>query len=771
MSAKQLPVVSLRNLVLFPGVVLRLEVEGESWGRLHDALEQTPERRALVVSHPESEGPPAPPEMGVEAEILGTTKRSPGHYGFLLRGLARRRLGMIQTGLVPHAAALPAQELGAADPTVPTLVKEIRAGLRKLEQLGTPLSEGLTQAVDDADGPSAVADLVGAHLNLPYADKMMLLGELDVRVRLERVFTALSVQVETNERATQGDPKLREKILRERLHAIEEELGDPGADPGLAELAKKLDEAGLPEEAEKAARRELRRLRGNGGQSPDAQVSRTYLDWLVSLPWSKKTADKIDLAAAREVLDGDHYGMDKLKQRIVEYMAVRKLKPNKKGPILLFVGPPGVGKTSLARSIAKSLGREYVRVSLGGVRDEAEIRGHRRTYIGALPGRIIQGLKRAGTRNPVFVLDELDKLGADFRGDPSAALLEVLDPEQNDTFSDHYLEVPFDLSEVIFIGTANDVSQIPGPLRDRMEVMTLTGYPPSDKRQIARHHLVPRQLAEHGLVPEHLTFTDAALDEIIDRYTMEAGVRNLEREIASVVRGVGVKVAAGETYSTEVGPVDVHRYLGPPKFYPEVAEQTAQPGVATGMAWTPTGGEILFIEASEMPGKGNLVLTGQLGDVMRESAQAAFSYVRSHAADLGIDSEALGKRDVHIHVPAGAMPKDGPSAGNAILTSMVSLLTGRAVESDIAMTGEITLRGHVLPVGGIASKVLAAHRAGIKRIVLPDRNAKDVDDIPPEVRSELEIVFVNRVAQTLELALRPLVTERSHAQPEMLAAA
>jgi ATP-dependent Lon protease len=774
MVENQIPVVSLRNLVLFPGVVLRLEVEGESWGHLFTALSEAgraADRRVLVVSHPETDATTMP-EMGVEAEVLDVQKAANNRFGFVFRGLARRRVGQVKGGPVPHAAPLPTQELGVTDASVTALLKEIRTGVHRLEVLGTPLSEGMSQAIESAE-PSLVADLVASHLNLPYSDKVMLLGELDVRARLERVFTALAVQVETNERATQGDPKFREKILRERLHAIEEELGEvPGGDPGLAELAKKLDEANLPEEAEKAARRELKKLRSQqGGQAPDAQVSRNYLETLLSLPWNKRTEDKLDLAAARQILDDEHHGLDKLKQRVIEYMAVRKLKPQKKGPILLLVGPPGVGKTSLAKSVAHALGREYVRVSLGGVRDEAEIRGHRRTYIGALPGRIIQGLKRAGSMNPVFVLDELDKLAQDFRGDPSAALLEVLDPEQNFSFSDHYLEIPFDLSEVIFIATANDLSTITGPLRDRMEILQLSGYTAGEKRQIARGHLLPRQIAEHGLTAEHVHFTDGALDEIIDRYTMEAGVRTLEREIASVIRGIGVMVAAGDTYATEIRAEDISRFLGPPKFYSEVAEQTAQPGVVTGLAWTPAGGEILFIEASKMPGKGNLVLTGQLGDVMKESAQAAFSYVRSHAADFGIDTEVLGRSDIHVHVPAGGMPKDGPSAGNAMVTSMVSLLTGRPVEADVAMTGEITLRGLVLPVGGIASKVLAAHRAGIKRVVLPERNQKDLEEIPIEVRNALDIVFVNRVGQTLEVALQRLPEAQVAPAPQMLAAA
>jgi ATP-dependent Lon protease len=550
------------------------------------------------------------------------------------------------------------------------------------------------------------------------------------------------------------DPALREEILRERMRAIQAELGEESDDSGVDELAEKLRAANLPAEADAAAKRELRRLR-TMADGPEKQVARTYLEWLVELPWSKRTEDKLDLEAARKILDDDHDGLDKIKRRVVEYLAVRKLKPNKKGPILLFAGPPGVGKTSLGKSIAKALGREYVRVSLGGVRDESEIRGHRRTYVGALPGRIIQALRRAGTRNPVFVLDEIDKLSADFRGDPAAALLEVLDPEQNGTFSDHYLEVPFDLSEVIFLATANDLAPIAAPLRDRMEIIPLTGYTRAEKRKIAMNHLVPRQLAEHGLAVEDVRFAEDAIDTVVDGYTAEAGVRNLERELASIIRAIAVDVAAGAKGAREIQAADVPSFLGPARFQSETAEETEIPGVVTGLAWTPVGGEVLFIEATKMPGHGKLSITGQLGDVMRESAQAALSYVRSHAAELGVDPDVFARTDVHLHVPAGATPKDGPSAGQAITTALVSLFTGRRARGDVAMTGEITLRGHVLPVGGIASKVLAAHRAGIRRVVLPARNAKDLGDLPAEVKSALDIVLVKRVDETLAVALEP----------------
>ncbi len=551
----------------------------------------------------------------------------------------------------------------------------------------------------------------------------------------------------------------REAVLRQKLKAIQDELGEGEEGEDATEFEEKIKAAGMPEEVEATARKQLDRLRSMPSASAEYTVTRTYLEWLVELPWSKRTDDRLDLKEAREILDADHYDLQKIKRRILEYLAVRKLAPHKKGPILCLAGPPGVGKTSLGKSIARALGREFVRISLGGVRDEAEIRGHRRTYIGALPGRIIQGMKRAGTHNPIFMLDEIDKLGADFRGDPSAALLEVLDPEQNNSFSDHYLEVAFDLSEVIFIATANDLTPIPAALKDRMEILELPGYTREEKQHIADRYLVPKQLREHGLTSDHLTLPAHTLSVLIDHYTREAGVRNLEREIANVVRGIAVKVASGETIRTEVTPEDAEEYLGPQRFFSEIAERTEQPGVATGLAWTPTGGDILFIEATRMPGKGNLNLTGQLGAVMKESATAALSYVRSHAAQWGLAPDFLEKIDLHVHVPAGAIPKDGPSAGVTLLTALVSLLTGRRVRGDVAMTGEVTLRGSVLPVGGIKEKVLAAHRAGIKRVILPERNAKDLVDVPDEVKRTLEVVVARRVDEVLHAALEETPTQ------------
>jgi ATP-dependent Lon protease len=546
----------------------------------------------------------------------------------------------------------------------------------------------------------------------------------------------------------------REYVLRQQLKAIKEELGELDEAGGdLDEFKEKVQEAKMPPETEKVALKQLERLKVMQPSSAEYTVTRTYLEWLVELPWSIETEDKLDIQEARDILNSDHYDLEKVKKRILEYLAVRKLKSDKKGPILCLLGPPGVGKTSLGRSIAKAMGRKFVRISLGGVRDEAEIRGHRRTYVGSLPGRIVQSLKKAGTKNPIFMLDEIDKLGHDFRGDPASALLEVLDPEQNNTFSDHYLEVPFDLSHVMFLATANVIDPVPAALKDRLEILELPGYTRDEKRNIARQFLVPKQLEEHGLKGEHIEVTDSAVAEVIDGYTREAGVRNLEREVGSIARGVAVKIAEGSKEKWVVKAEDVPEYLGPQKFMSEVAERTAEPGVATGLAWTPVGGDILFIEATKMPGKGSLVLTGQLGDVMKESAQAALSFVRAKAKWLGIEENFLDKTDIHVHIPAGAIPKDGPSAGVTMFTALASMLTGKPIRSDVAMTGEITLRGNVLPVGGIKEKILAAHRAGIKRIIMPDRNQKDMVDVPEQAKNEMEFFYVKKIDELLPLAL------------------
>ena len=766
----ELAVLPLRNLVLFPGVVLPVDVGRAASVRLVEEVSSRSGARLLLATQrdPQVEDP-KPNDLypiGVEAEILKVVKLGEGRLTVVMRSLERRRLaGFVKTEPYLVAQCEPVAEVLGDPVQLEGLVLAVREAAKQLIALSPEIPDEAAQVVDQLRDPSRLADLAVANLELPTEERMALLAEADVAARLRKVLSHLQHRVEVFKVKEKIDTQVREQfskhqreaVLRQKLKAIQEELGEMGeGDEDLSELEGKLKNAGMPEEVQKVAHKQLTRLKSMPPGSAEYTVTRTYVEWLADLPWSKATEDKLDIQEARDILNTDHYDLEKVKKRALEYLAVRKLAPGKKGPILCLAGPPGVGKTSLGKSIARALGREFVRISLGGVRDEAEIRGHRRTYIGALPGRIIQGMKRAGTKNPVFMLDEIDKLGADFRGDPSAALLEVLDPEQNNSFSDHYLEVPFDLSQVIFIATANYLEPVPPALRDRMEILELPGYTRLEKIAIAKNFLLPKQIGEHGLTEHHLQLGDDALEEIIDHYTREAGVRNLEREIASVVRAIAVKVAAGESYATRIGAGDLAELLGPNKFWAEVAERTELPGVATGLAWTPTGGEILFIEASQMPGKGQLVMTGQLGGVMKESAQAAMSWVRAHASKLGVRPDFFEKLDVHVHVPAGGIPKDGPSAGVALVAAIVSLVTGCCVRSDVAMTGEITLRGSVLPVGGIKEKVLAAHRAGLRRVILPERNRKDVVDIPEEIRSGMELQFVRRIDEVLDLVLEPV---------------
>jgi ATP-dependent Lon protease len=778
-NAGELPVLPLRNLVLFPGVVLPVDVgRAGSLRLIEDVVARQPSRLALATQRDPQVEDPKPEDLypvGIEAEILKVVKLGEGRLTVVIRGLDRRRLVEFikrEPYLTARVEEIP--EVLRDPVEIEGLAMAVRETAKRVIELSPEIPDEAAQVVDQLREPGKLADLAAANVELPAEERMALLSEPDVAERLKKVLAHLQHRMEVFRVKEKIDTQVREQfskhqreaVLRQKLKAIQEELGEFGeGEEDLSELEEKLKNAGMPDDVRKVADKQLARLRGMPAASAEYTVTRTYLEWLLDMPWQKTTEDKLDLEHAREILDTDHYDLEKVKKRILEYLAVRKLAPQKKGPILCLAGPPGVGKTSLGKSIARALGREFVRVSLGGVRDEAEIRGHRRTYIGALPGRIIQGMKRAGTKNPVFMLDEIDKLGADFRGDPSAALLEVLDPEQNDQFSDHYLEVAFDLSQVIFIATANYLEPVPAALRDRMEILELPGYTRLEKLAIARKFLVPKQLAEHGLTEHHLQLSDEALSEIIDHYTREAGVRNLEREIANVVRAVAVKVAAGEEYATAIGGNEVADVLGPARFYSEVGERTELPGVATGLAWTPTGGEILFIETSQMPGKGQLVMTGQLGGVMKESAQAALSWVRSRTRQLGVRSDFFEKTDIHVHVPSGAIPKDGPSAGVALVASLVSLVTGRCVRSDVAMTGEITLRGSVLPVGGIKEKVLAAHRAGLKRVILPERNRKDLVDVPEEVRAGLELVFVRRIDELLELVLEPVAV----VTPELVA--
>jgi len=620
----------------------------------------------------------------------------------------------------------------------------------------------------NVDEPSSLASLVASNLDISVEQKQQLLEITHLKEALEKVTVFLNQQVEKLELSADIQKKIqegmsktqREFLLREQLKAIQKELGEGDERTvEISELKKRIEEAGLPSEAKEVAGKELDRLSKMPPAAAEYTVSRTYLDWILDLPWSVSTEDNMDLDRAEQILNEDHHGLDQVKKRILEYLAVRKLKADSRGPILCFVGPPGVGKTSLGQSIARTMGRKFVRLSLGGVRDEAEIRGHRRTYVGALPGRIIQGIKKAGANDPVFMLDEVDKIGVDFRGDPSSALLEVLDPEQNHAFSDHYLEIPFDLSKVMFITTANILDTIPAPLRDRMEVLGLPGYTEEEKLEIARKYLIPRQLEQNGLAEDLLRFDDEAIRTIIISYTREAGVRNLEREIASVCRGVASRVAKGNTDSVLVSKENLSDFLGPQKFIPEIKARVWGSGLATGLAWTPAGGEIIFVEASRMKGQNRLTLTGHLGDVMKESATAALSYIRSRARDFGAEEDFFDRNDIHIHVPAGATPKDGPSAGVAILCALLSVIIGKRVRQDIAMSGEITLRGDVLPVGGIKEKVLAAGRAGIKTVVLPQLNQKDLEEIPEGVRKDMTFKWVNQMEEVIAFALENTVQQ------------
>ncbi|MBM4128637.1 MAG: endopeptidase La, partial [Nitrospira sp.] len=642
-------------------------------------------------------------------------------------------------------------------------IRTVREQLEKAVSLGKSILPDVIGVIENVEDPGRLADLIASNIGLKTDQAQEILEIEDPVQRLRRVSEMLARETELlivqqkiqSEARGEIDKTQREYFLREQLKAIQKELGeiDERAEE-IREFRRKIEEANMPEKVLKEGEKQLKRLEKMHPDSAEAATVRTYLDWMVELPWAKTTTDNLDIKAAEKVLNEDHYDLEKVKERILEYLSVRKLKEKMKGPILCFIGPPGVGKTSLGRSIARALGREFVRMSLGGMRDEAEIRGHRRTYVGALPGRIIQGIKTAGTNNPVFMLDEIDKIGMDFRGDPSSALLEVLDPEQNYSFMDHYLAVPFDLSKVMFITTGNLIDTIPSALKDRMEIIYLSGYTTEEKLGIARNFLIPKQLEEHGISGKTLKITDSGLRSIISQYTREAGVRNLEREIANVCRKVAKKIAEGKEREFVINAQNLHRYLGTPKFLREEEMEKDEVGVSTGLAWTETGGDIIYVEATPMRGKGSLTLTGQLGDVMKESAQAALSYVRSRSKELGIKDDVFSKTDLHIHVPAGAIPKDGPSAGITMATAIASALTGKAVNKTVAMTGEVTLRGRVLPVGGLKEKTLAAKRVGIKKIVIPKRNKKDLDDIPKYIKKDMEFVLAETMDDVLKAALR-----------------
>ncbi len=755
-----------RNAVLFPGIVVPLALgRTQSVAGAQAAAQGDKPVGVLLQSDPsiDAPGPDHLHRVGTVAEILRYVTAPDGNHHLIARGVRRFRILEFLPGYPFLVAKV--EEIGEAE----TYTTEIAARMHQLKERAHEVISLLPNmppeiggAIDQAQSPSALADFIANVSDLTPAEKQDMLETFDIGERLDKLLRYLAQQIEVLRLSKQiGEQtqeslsgRQREHILREQLRQIQKELGE-GEDgqAEIAELREAIGKAGMSEDAEKQALKELKRLERMPEASAEHGMVRTYLDWLIELPWSTLSEQRIDIGEARKILDEDHYGLPKVKQRILEYLAVRKLNPEGKSAIQCFVGPPGVGKTSLGQSIARAMGRKFVRLSLGGVHDEAEIRGHRRTYIGALPGNVIQSIRKAGTRNPVMMLDEMDKLGASFHGDPSAALLEVLDPEQNNTFRDNYLAVPFDLSRVMFIGTANVLDQIPGPLRDRMEVIELPGYTEDEKVEIAKRYLVKRQLAASGLTPEQFEIEGDAIGAIIRDYTREAGLRNLERDIGALCHHVAMRIAEGDTERMRIGADQLHAILGARRFESEVAMRTSVPGVATGLAWTPAGGDILFVEAAKVPGSGKLILTGQLGDVMKESAQAALSLIKARASTLGVDAGQFQKSDIHVHVPAGAIPKDGPSAGIAMFIALASLLTGRTARSDTAMTGEISLRGLVLPVGGIKNKVLAAVRAGIDTVLLPARNKKDYEDVPEAARKAVRFVWLSTVDDAIEAAL------------------
>ena len=771
-ESESYPVMPLRNTVLFPQQVIPIYIGRDKSLKLINELPPKSKHVVVVAQEDGSIEDPSPEDLysfGTLAVVLKVFDMPDNSKSAIVQGIDRVKILSYNQKEPYYRAAV--QRVADTSPTEDIELDAMGSNLRQvfgeLIQVAPNLSEEHSGMLSNIQKPSRLADRTISLLTVSNPEKQAILEELDVKKRVEKAINILTkeiqriklgeeIQTEVHDEIAKSQ---REYYLREQMKAIKRELGEDESQVELKEIEDAIKEAKMPEEAEKVALKELDRLSKIPSQSPEYTVSRTYLDWLTELPWSETSEDNINISNAKTILDDDHYGLDKVKERILEYLAVRALKMKKdpeggvRGPILCFAGPPGVGKTSLGRSIARSMGREFVRMSLGGVRDEAEIRGHRRTYIGALPGRILQSLKKAGTNNPVFMLDEIDKLGMDFRGDPSSALLEVLDPEQNSAFSDHYLEVDFDLSNVMFIATANYQDPIPPALKDRMEIIDFSGYIMDEKVLIAKKHLIPKQVEENGLTKKDVAMDDSALKELINSYTREAGVRNLEREIANVFRKVARNKIEKNAKKIKVNKKKVTEYLGAARFYSEIAERTTKPGVVTGLAWTAAGGDILFIEASKMKGKGNLTLTGQLGDVMKESATAAMTYVRSHTDILGLDENFNEITDIHVHVPAGAIPKDGPSAGVGMFTSIVSLLTGQPVEDRVAMTGEITLRGNVLPIGGVKEKVTAAHRSGIKTIILPDHNRKDLEDIPEHIKKDLEFYFAKEIMDVIDVAL------------------
>ena len=778
-----MPVLPVRNTVFFPHQVLPLSVGRES--SIQVVEEALKEDGLLVIVAQVDSSVEKPSEkdiywVGTLAKVLKVFTLADGTRSVLMQGLRRVQLiSILHAEPYIRAVVREVEEPRAEEMEIDAMATNLKSLFKKAVELSPNLSDEQLSIILNMEEPDAIVDMIASMIPVSVVEKQQILESFDLRKRLEAATLSLTKLLQKLELGSKIQSEVqdginkaqREYYLREQMKAIKKELGEDEGNVELNELRKRIDEAKLPEEALKVAEKELKRLSQMNQASAEYTVSRTYLDWILDLPWSVSTQDNLDISKAGEVLETDHYGLEKVKKRILEYLAVRKLKNDMRGPILVFVGPPGVGKTSLGRSIAAALGRKFVRMSLGGVHDEAEIRGHRRTYIGALPGRIIQGLKKAGSNNPVFMLDEVDKIGQDFRGDPSSALLEVLDPEQNYSFSDHYLEIPFDLSKVMFIGTANMLEPVPPALRDRMEIIEIPSYVEDEKVHIAKRFLLPKQSAAHGLRNDQLEIEDAAIRGVIAGYTREAGVRNLERNIASVARGVAREVAEGSTIKGVVKRDSLTKYLGQQKFFSDVAERINRPGIAVGLAWTPVGGDILFIEATKMKGKGNLILTGQLGDVMKESAQAALSFIASNAKGLGIPEDFRSEYDIHVHVPAGAVPKDGPSAGVTMLTALTSLLTGRLVRNDLAMTGEITLRGAVLPIGGVKEKILAAHRAGITTVLLPERNKLDLDEIPKSMISgdtPMQFHFVREMGQVIGLALLSEEETKKQAMTELI---
>ena len=766
------PVMPLRNTVLFPQQVIPIYIGRDRSLKLINDLD--PKKRYIVVVAQEdgSIEDPKPEDLysyGTLAQVLKVFDMPDNSKSAIVQGISRVKV-LEYTKHEPYftAAVQSVDDQPITDQLeVDALTTNLRQAFEDLMKVAPNLTEEHSGMLKNIQKPNRLTDRAISVITISNQEKQEILEELDIKMRMEKALNLISreiqriklgeeIQSEVHDEITKTQ---REYYLREQMKAIKKELGEDEGTVELKELEDKIKAANMPEESEKVAMKELDRLSRIPTQSPEYNVSRTYIDWLVDLPWSDSTEDRIDLKEAMKILDEDHYGLEKVKERIIEYLAVRNLKQQKdpdgtvRGPILCFGGPPGVGKTSLGKSIARSMGREFVRLSLGGVRDEAEIRGHRRTYIGALPGRVIQSIKKAGKNNPVFMLDEIDKLGSDFRGDPSSALLEVLDPEQNHSFSDHYLEVDFDLSNVMFIATANYQDAIPPALRDRMEILDFSGYIEDEKIQIAKRHILPKQIEENGLTKDQVTFDAGSIKELVRSYTREAGVRNLEREVANVLRKVARDLVESDIEKIKVNRKKVGEYLGAPRFHSELAERTTKPGVVTGLAWTAAGGDILFVESTLMNGKGKLTLTGQLGDVMKESATAALTFVRANANDFDIDPEFNENSDIHVHVPAGAIPKDGPSAGVSMVTSLVSLLKGIPVKEKVAMTGEITLRGNVLPIGGVKEKVTAAHRSGIKEIILPDHNRKDLEDVPEHVAKDLTFHFAKEIKDVLKVAI------------------